>query len=196
MGERYHNATSSIVLGSIEDVDNALKEIGTLELAVKAIDAAAEKKVQKIKEDAKAKGEESRMKIQELAAKIEAFADLHSKELFRDGKTKVLPFGSFGYRQSTKTSTKRDTLEKLKNLCTYLHAQRLESKNQDERDALEKRLDGLTACIDVVEKLNKTNLRNIEAGDQKTIGVKVIVEDSFFCESKSVKVNQELMKRA
>ena len=196
MGERYHNATSTVVLNCIEDVDVALKEIGTLELQIRAIDDAADKKIKKLQEDAKAKGAADRSRIQELSAKIEAYACLHEKDLFKDGKTKDLTFGSFGYRQSTKTSTKRDSLDKLKSLCSAIKDEMLASNDEAEKKVLQKRFDNLASCINITEKLNKTDLRNLEASDQKAIGVKVIVEDTFFCESKSMRVNQELLKKA
>lgn len=196
MGERYHNATSTVVLNSIDDVDAALKEIGTLELQIRAIDDAADKKIKKLQEDAKLKGANDRGRIQELSAKIEAYACLHSSELFKNGKTKDLAFGSFGYRQSTKTSTKKDSLSKLKELCSAVNDAMLATTDKEEFEALNKRFEKLSSCINITEKLNRTDLRNLEANDLKAIGVKVVTEDTFFCESKSMKINQELMKKA
>ena len=158
-------------LESLEDADNALRNIGLLERELEAIDADAQKQIGEIKAAAAKKGEPLRARISETSGKLKVYADYHRAELFKDRKSIELTFGIFGYRKSTSISVRKttvDLLEKL-GLGRYIRI----DKNPD-KEAMKEMDDEALAQVDSVRK----------------------VKDDFFCEPNREEVNKDLLKQA
>lgn len=101
---------------TLDDANQALAEIGALELQLEAIDGEATKRIGDIKERAAKEGEKGRNRIKELEAALALFAEYNKAEMFSDKKTIPLTYGEIGFRKSTKVTVKKSTIELLKKL--------------------------------------------------------------------------------
>jgi phage host-nuclease inhibitor protein Gam len=154
---------------SLEDANLTLKEIGLLEHELEHIDAEAHKKIAEIKSESAKQGEGIRKRIVDLSALLGTYADYNREELFKDRKSVVLSFGSFGYRKSTSISVKKTTLELLKKLGKIIF---IRTKEEVDKEAMAVLTDEELAMVDAVRK----------------------VKDDFFCEANKEEVNKELLK--
>ena len=158
-------------LESLDDVNLALRDIGLKEKELDAIDSKAAKEIAEIKTRAAKDGEELRKEIAETAAKIQAYAEYNIAELFKDKKSVDLSFGKIGYRQSTKISVKKTTLELLKKL-------------------------GFKSCVRIKEECDKDAMGNLSDDDLKSVDAARKVSNDFFCEANMEEVNKDLLKQA
>ena len=158
-------------LESLDDVNLALRDIGLKEKELDAIDSKAAKEIAEIKTRAAKDGEELRKEIAETAAKIQAYAEYNKAELFKDKKSVDLSFGKIGYRQSTKISVKKTTLELLKKL-------------------------GFKSCGRIKEECDKDAMGNLSDDDLKSVDAARKVSNDFFCEANMEEVNKDLLKQA
>ena len=158
-------------LESLDDVNLALRDIGLKEKELDAIDSKAAKEIAEIKTRAAKDGEELRKEIAETAAKIQAYAEYNKAELFKDKKSVDLSFGKIGYRQSTKISVKKTTLELLKKL-------------------------GFKSCVRIKEECDKDAMGNLSDDDLKSVDAARKVSNNFFCEANMEEVNKDLLKQA
>lgn len=158
-------------LESLDDVNLALRDIGLKEKELDAIDSKAAKEIAEIKTKAAKDGEELRKEIAETAAKIQAYAEYNKAELFKDKKSVDLSFGKIGYRQSTKISVKKTTLELLKKL-------------------------GFKSCVRIKEECDKDAMGNLSDDDLKSADAARKVSNDFFCEANMEEVNKDLLKQA
>ena len=158
-------------LESLDDVNLALRDIGLKEKELDAIDSKAAKEIAEIKTRAAKDGEELRKEIAETAGKIQAFAEYNKAELFKDKKSVDLSFGKIGYRQSTKISVKKTTLELLKKL-------------------------GFKSCVRIKEECDKDAMGNLSDEDLKSVDAARKVSNDFFCEANMEEVNKDLLQRA
>ncbi|MFC2599678.1 MAG: host-nuclease inhibitor Gam family protein [Treponema lecithinolyticum] len=166
---RYKPAQSK--LGTIEDVDLALKEIGLLERELEVIDAEAHKQISEAKEKAAGKGEPLRKRIAEVSAKIGAFAEYNKDELFKDKKSIELTFGVFGFRKSTCVSVKKTTVELMQKLGLDSF---LRIKTEPDKDKMAELDDETLSQVDAVRK----------------------IKDDFFCQPNKEEVNKDLLKQS
>ena len=158
-------------LESLDDVNLALRDIGLKEKELDAIDSKAAKEIAEIKTRAAKDGEELRKEIAETAAKIQAYAEYNKAELVKDKKSVDLSFGKIGYRQSTKISVKKTTLELLKKL-------------------------GFKSCVRIKEECDKDAMGNLSDDDLKSVDAARKVSNDFFCEANMEEVNKDLLKQA
>jgi phage host-nuclease inhibitor protein Gam len=100
----------------LDDANKALAEIGGLELQLEAIDGEASTEIGKIKERAAKAGEKARNRIKDLEAALALYAEYNKAELFSERKTLELSYGTIGFRESTKVSVKKATIELLQKL--------------------------------------------------------------------------------
>jgi phage host-nuclease inhibitor protein Gam len=156
-------------IGTIEDANLVLKEIGLLESELGAIDSEAHKAIAEIKTDAASRGEGKRKRIAELSGLLGAFAEYNKDELFHDRKSVQLSFGVFGYRKSTSIGVKKTTLELLKKL-------------------------GLNKCIRVKEEPDKEAMAGLDDETLAQADAVRKVKDDFFCEADREEINRELLK--
>lgn len=158
-------------LESLDDVNLALRDIGLKEKELDAIDSKAAKEIAEIKTRAAKDGEELRKEIAETAAKIQAYAEYNKADLFKDKKSVDLSFGKIGYRQSTKISVKKTTLELLKKL-------------------------GFKSCVRIKEECDKDAMSNLTDDDLKAVDAARKISNDFFCEANMEEVNKDLLKQA
>lgn len=157
-------------LESLDDVNLALRDIGLMEKELDAIDAKAAKDIAEIKTKAAKDGEELRKEIATTAAKIQAYAEYNKAELFKDKKSVDLSFGKIGFRQSTKISVKKTTLELLKKL-------------------------GFKSCVRIKEECDKDAMGNMTDEELKSVDAARKVSNDFFCEANMEEVNKDLLQR-
>lgn len=169
MGTRYKPSMAK--LESLEDVNLALRDIGLAEKELEAIDNEANKQIAEIKTETAKKGEKLRLRIQDLSAKIAAFAEYNKAGLFKDNKSVELSFGKFGWRKTTKISVKKTTLELLRKM-------------------------NLLKCIRTKEEPDKNAMA--ELTDEELLQVDAVrkVSDDFFCEADTEEVNKDLLQSA
>ena len=167
MGTRYKPNMAK--LESLDDVNMALRDIGLAEKELESIDSDANKRIAEIKTDTATKGEALRSRIQDLSAKIAAFAEYNKADLFKDNKSVELSFGKFGWRKTTKISVKKNTLELLRKMK-------------------------LIKCIRVKEEPDKIAMAELD--DETLMQVDAVrkVCDDFFCEADTEEVNRDLLK--
>lgn len=133
---------------NLDDANQALAEIGALELKLEKIDGEASMKIGKIKESAAIAGEASRERIKELESALALFAEYNKAEIFGVKKTIELPYGEIGFRKSTKVSIKKSTLELLKKLFP---GKGVRVKEEVDKDALAEFEDDELAQVDAAK---------------------------------------------
>ena len=169
MGTRYKPSMAK--LESLDDVNLALRDIGLAEKELEAIDNEANKQIAEIKTETAKKGEKLRLRIQDLSAKIAAFAEYNKADLFKDNKSVELSFGKFGWRKTTKISVKKTTLELLKKMNLFSC---IRTKEEPDKNAMAELTDEALLQVDACRK----------------------VCDDFFCEADTEEVNKDLLQSA
>ncbi len=157
-------------LNSLDQVNDAIMDIATLEAQLQNIDASASERVALIKKEAAKDGENLRKRIADLSHMVGAFAEYNKDELFKDRKSISLAAGEFGYRKSTSIGIKKTTLELLKKL-------------------------GLTNYVNIKETPNKDAMRELDDDTLCHVDAVRKVEDKFFVEVDREKINQDLLQR-
>ena len=153
--------TATPVFQSWEDVDTALREIGEKQLDITEIQGEMNKQINGIKQTAALEVKPHQDRIDRLSKDIEAFVLEHRTEM--DGKTKVLNFGSTGFRISTKVVIPKAS-EKIENIIRALKARKMAD------------------CIAVQESVDKEALRKYGEDIITKVGAKLKKEDTFWCE--------------
>lgn len=97
----------------LSDVNLAMRHIRDLKAEMTKMDIEAQEKINKIKAEIEKKAKPMLKEIEPLENGILAFAEYNKEELFRVKKTIDLNFGQIGFRQTTKISIKKTTVEKL-----------------------------------------------------------------------------------
>ena len=144
---------------SLKEADETLHRIADLRAKLKQIEAEAEIKVNKIKEETAQAAEPYLKEIEALEKSLAVYSEYNREELFKGKKSVELTFGLFGFRQSTSISVKKETLPLLKEY-------------------------GFTDAIKIKETVNKEAMR--EWSDEKLAMVKAkrVVKDAFWYEVK------------
>lgn len=153
----------------LSDADQALAEIGSLELQLEAIDGEATKAIGKIKNDAAKAGEKHRNRIKELENALSLYAEYNKQELFKDKKTVELTYGQIGFRESTKVTVKKHTIELLKKLFP-----------------------GRGVRVD--EKVDKEDLRDFTDEELAQVDAAKVKEDVFGYTVNREEVNKNLLR--
>jgi phage host-nuclease inhibitor protein Gam len=153
----------------LDDANFALKEIGTLEHELEAIDSDADKRIAEIKAESTKRGEGIRKRIVDLSSSLGAYAEYNKDELFKDRKSVDLVFGSFGFRKSTSIHVRKTTLELLKKL-------------------------GLDRCVRIKEEPDKEAMADLQDDVLAQVDAVRKIKDDFFCQANKEEVNKELLK--
>lgn len=104
-------------LSDTNAADQALFEIAQLRTRLKLIDAEAEEKINRIKENAAAAAAPIKEQISALEQALFFFTEENKFDLFsKNKKTVELTFGFIGMRKSSKITVKKTTVEKLKEM--------------------------------------------------------------------------------
>jgi len=152
-----------INLKSWDDVNIALADIGERERTIETLLVELQARIDEMKLQADSEVKPHRAAIAELELQIKGFADMHRDEM-QGRKTKVLPFGSTGYRKSTKI--------KLPGGAAKIAAiiERLRSKH-------------MTDCIVAPAlKVDKEALKKYPAQDIIDVGASLEVDDTWWYE--------------
>lgn len=145
-------------LKSWDDVNLNLKEIAECELAVEAIEADMNNKIQDLKLEKEMEAKPYQERIDKLAMEIKEFVETHRDEL--KGKTRILNFGKVGFRQSTKI-----VIKGMQAVLKTLKAR------------------GMMDCIIVKESVNKDRLREYPDEVIASVGATKKVTDTFWYEA-------------
>lgn len=157
-------------VNSWEQVDDALRRMGEIEIAVTKIGADATLKINEIKDEAKTKAAGLESERKHLEKIVTLFAESRKAE-FAKKRSKELNFGTVGYRLVQKVSMPRDK-EKvaalLKSLIAYGHGD----------------------CIVYEEKPDKDKIAALADDTIAKLGLKRSTEDSFRIQPKIEKVQE------
>lgn len=147
-------------LESFDEVDRCLAEIAEIDRELGLLEAAQQESIDRIKANTKAAAEPLQNKRTGLELAIQQFCEANRSE-FVDTRTRVLTFGSVGFRRSTKVVIKRvaDTLQALRDL-------------------------GLSGCIRTKEELDKEAMKNLPIETLNAVGATLKTEDAFGYEVK------------
>lgn len=161
----------AVKIESLEQANEALREIALNEIRLRQIDARANEEIAKVKSEAEKEGKESRERIAILGNALAIYAEYEKDDLFSKKKTVALTFGDFGFRKSTKVSIKKITLDLLKKL-------------------------GYADAIRTKETVNKDELKKWPKEKLTQVGAKLAEEDVFFYETNKEKVNEDILRSA
>lgn len=95
----------TVNITTIEEADNALKDLCALNRELDLINIDTQEKVDAIKAQAQASAMPVNQQIEVLGAALNAFCVANKKELFAKSKSKQVTFGLLGFRLSTKLKT-------------------------------------------------------------------------------------------
>lgn len=144
-------------LKSWDEVDLNLKEIGEIDLQVEAAEAELTKQTSDLRLEKELAVKPLLERKEKLALEIKDFTERHREEL--KGKSRVLNFGTVGFRQTTSII--------LRNVKAVLEA--LKAK-------------GMHECITVKESVSKEALKEYPDEALLAIGARKKVEDVFWLE--------------
>lgn len=150
-------------LGSWDDVDLALCELGEHQRAIGAVQAQMQQAIDDAKLAAKDASEPHQLRVAELTRQVQDFAEAHRAELGRR-KSRTLTFGALGWRKSTRITIPRDA-GKVAEIVRLLHAV------------------GWHDCVTVAApRINKDALRQRPAEEIVKLGCGVNIDDEFWLE--------------
>jgi len=147
------------VLESWEQVDDAIRRFGLLELQKAEYEAELHRVVTEAKERAAKECAPIEAEMQTLAAALKEFAESRRQDL-EPQKSRVLTFGTIGFRLSTKLKfigAVKDTLDALRRL-------------------------GMSGCIRVKEEPDREALREYSDEILEAVHMRRVPEDAFFFE--------------
>lgn len=158
-------------LESWDDVDQALSIIGDNQRTIEGIEAAMQERIDAAKAEADAKARVYIEANKRLEGQIMDFAEGHREDM--DGKkTKVLNFGSVGFRKSTRITLPKAPA-KLAEIIRQLIAR------------------GMSDCVKQVEpKVDKNILGKYPPADIVAVGAGVKVSDVFWYEPDREKLDR------
>jgi phage host-nuclease inhibitor protein Gam len=142
-----------------EGVDNTLKRLAEITVAVAKINGDATIRMNEIKLEAANKAASLQIEKDALEKQIEIFCEANKHE-FADKRSKELNFGMVGYRVSTSVPIPRDK-KKIEALIKSIKAF------------------GLKDCIAYEEKPDKEALKELDDTTLTKLGLKRKVEDNF-----------------
>lgn len=154
---------SELVLKTREDVDLNLKEICESEMAIEAIEADLNQKIQDLKLDAEMRAKPIRDRMDKLSQECKAFVEQNRADI--KGKTRALNFGSVGFRLSTKI-----VLKNVQSVIAALKAR------------------GMKNCVIVKESVDKDVLKGYPDEILAAVGASKKVEDTFWFETNREKL--------
>jgi len=146
-------------LKSWDDVDEAVRRMGELDIALERIQGEATVRINEIKDEAKRKSAPLSKERKDLEKQVQAFCE-SSKSEFAKKRSKVLNFGTIGYRLVRSVPVPRDK-DKVAALVKSLKAF------------------GLTDCVKVEEKPDRDKIAEQDDATIAKLGLKRTVKDNF-----------------
>ena len=145
-------------------VDNALKRLCELEVAINKINGEITLKCNEIKEAKKAEIEKIDSEKKYIEQQITIFCEENKSE-FADKRSKEFVFGKIGYKLSKSVSLPR-VKEKVANLIKALKSYKLDH------------------CIKYEETLDKDEIVELDDSSLVKLGLKRVIKDNFRIEVK------------
>lgn len=146
--KRIKNTDDLYRILTFAQADNHIKAIGELQRQIDALNARADKRLNKIKETTKAQAGGIADKMRKHVDSLEAFCAAN-REDFAGQQSRKMVFGVLGWRKSTsiKVSTKT-TIQKIKEVFGEVCNQYLRISEEADKDALRKLTDEQLKQID------------------------------------------------
>ena len=151
-------------INNFADVDNALKRVCELEVALTDINGEITLKCNEIKDAQKARVEKLDSEKKYIEAQITAFCESNKAE-FAEKRSKDFTFGKIGYKLSKSVSLPR-IKEKVEKLIKALKSYKLDD------------------CISYEETINKDAICELDDASLVKLGLKRTVKDNFRIETK------------
>jgi phage host-nuclease inhibitor protein Gam len=142
-----------------EGVDNTLKRLAELEVAVTKINGDATVRINEIKKEAVDKAAPLQVEKDALEKQIEIFCEVNKHE-FADKRSKELNFGTIGFR-IVKSLSLPKAKEKIESLIKTIKAL------------------GLKDCVAYEEKIDKDAIVELDDVTFAKLGIKRTIKDSF-----------------
>jgi phage host-nuclease inhibitor protein Gam len=159
-----------MTINSWSDVDNAVKKIGELDIAITQIEGETTIKTNEIKEAAKVQAQPLNDERDALVKLVEAYCECNKAE-FAKKRSRELVFGTVAYRLVKSVSIPR-AAHKLEALIKSIKAF------------------GFINCLRSVETVDKDAVAELADGDLVKLGIKRTVRDSFRIEPNMEKIRE------
>jgi phage host-nuclease inhibitor protein Gam len=159
-----------MTINNWKDVDQALKKIGELDIAIEKVNGDLTLKVNELKNEAKEKTDGLSDEKKELEKSIKGWCEAH-KEEFAKKRSRKMDFGTVGYRLVESISIPRvkdKVAALLKSLKAYGHKQ----------------------CIKTEEAIDKDELVKLPDSDLVKLGLQRKTKDNFRIEPDIVKIQE------
>jgi phage host-nuclease inhibitor protein Gam len=144
---RVKKVIQSIAIADWQQADHYLKNIGDLQLEIEDAERTAKADIDQAKLNLSNRVNPLHEQIEVLVRSLEAFSAAHQED-FGDARSRKLDFGVLGWRKSTSISTKKTTLEKIKEVFGRKAAQFLRLKEEVDKDAMAKLTDEQLKAVD------------------------------------------------
>jgi len=158
-------------IASWEDVDQALRRMGEIDIAVERANGDALLRINTIRAEAKSRTDGLGAERTALRRAVEAFCE-ERKDEFSRTRTRKMTFGEVGYRLVRSVSVPR-AKDKVAALLKALRAY------------------GCTECIQTEEKPLKEKLERLDDGLLAKLGLRRRVEDSFRVEPDTTAIQED-----
>lgn len=149
-------------LKSERQVDDALRQVGELEIQIERIELAGNERINKAKAWMEERSADKADRLKVLTLQVQAYAEEKYKDdEFDKTRTKKMQFGEISYRRSQKLTTAAKI------------------KIADAIKLLKER--GLKQCVRIKEELDKEAIRALKLGDDqlKACGLRMKKDDTF-----------------
>lgn len=168
MAKRIKKKDDIYTIMNIQQADTHLGKLGELQDELQQLEIDADKDIADIKANLKKQSDKKTQQIQKHLRSLEAFCSRHP-ELFEKQRSFKLIFGVIGFRKSTKITTKKTTIKKIKDVFGKLAERYLHTKESPDKEAM--------------AKLSDDQLKSIDA--------KRVITDDFYAEPDLIKIKNQ-----
>ena len=164
--------SNEMTIKSLDEADFILKEMCELESRIEGIDNEANEEIARLKETAAKEGKPLRDRYKSCVKAMEAYARYFRGEVFKDKKSLVRAFGTFGFRKAP------DSI----------------SVTKETADLLKKH--GLERYIRTKIEPDKEAMLSLDDDTLALVGAAKKQKEDFFVETKRELVNQDQLKQS
>ncbi len=166
----------AVKITDLDQANQSLREIAHLQDEIERIDASADRKIAKIKEDAALSGKEYRKRIIELEQGVSLYAEHNKEELFPEKRSVELSYGRIGFHKSAKILIKNKPAEK------------------STLELIKKIFPKETGAIRIKEEVNRDELSEWPSEKLTQVNASRQRKDAFYYEIDRERVNQDLLR--
>jgi phage host-nuclease inhibitor protein Gam len=164
MAKRIKLTATAPSIKSIEDADAVLKKIAEHKREIALIENMLNERIDTEKAEAAKEAQPHKAEIEALGQALLNFSEYYKDELYKGRKSLSVTFGTFGYRASSK----------IKLLYKKTWEGVLEALQSEE---------GMEKYIRVKQEPDKEALKGLSEDRLKSIGCKLVQENTFFYET-------------